>query len=58
MAEQYTDLEKKEILDILNKDRGKCVYCGRKLSMFDSLTTGNICEKCVRKNHMRALGKY
>jgi predicted amidophosphoribosyltransferase len=58
MAEQYTELEKKEILKILNKDRGKCSYCGQKLSMFDALATGNVCEKCVRRNHREAMGIY
>jgi hypothetical protein len=58
MPEKYTFKEQQEILKILNKDRGKCIYCHKKLSMFDSIATGNVCERCVKKNHMRAMGRY
>jgi len=52
------DQYQKNALAILNKDRGKCIYCGKPLSMFDSIMAGDVCEKCVKKNHARAVGRY
>jgi len=52
------DQFQKNALAILNKDRGKCSYCGKPLSMFDSIMAGDVCEKCVKKNHARAVGRF
>ena len=51
------DQYQKNALEILNKDRGKCVYCGKPLSLFDALMGGDVCDRCVKRNHAKAVGR-
>jgi len=52
------DKFQKGALEILNKDRGKCRYCGKRLEMIDTLMGGDVCGKCVKRNHAIAVGRY
>ena len=52
------DKFQKGALEILNKDRGKCRYCGKRLELIDTLMGGDVCSKCVKRNHAIAVGRY